>query len=887
MINYMKTSLNVAACLLLPLMSVLSFRHIALASSSLNYGVALYIGLDGLHSSNTDGTNDKLLVSKTTVPSITNPMVSADGKTIYFQSIVGNGSSSDGEMYKANVDGTGVTDLHYSTSGLRAALSPDGTKVAYLVGGTWFGGKAIRIRNVDGSGTIKDIHQSIPGDIDNPTWATNSKLVYRFNTNSSNDCYNFLSSLNSDGSGFTYLTPDHTLNTPNTCATPRFPSVNFVTGEVAYELLNSHIGTNGSIDLYGVNLDSTNNQLIYSPPDRIDSAGTTYGQIARPHWSPDGNYIAIGNFDPTTGIRDTVLLDSNGAILTTLAVPADFTWLSSTSPQTDITSPTITPLISPVSNADGWNNTDVTVSFNCSDDTAIASCSSPIALTNEGANQTVTGTAVDKAGNTANTTATINIDKTAPTINYLVTPAPNINGWNQDNVTVSFLCSDNLSGIDTCSAPVTLSADGANQTITGTAVDKAGNTATVTAIISLDKTAPTINYSASPTANSNGWNNSDVLISFTCDDGLSGIDSCSSPETISTEGANQTVTGTATDKAGNSSAVTATVNIDKSAPIITASVSPAPNSDGWTNSDVTVSFTCSDSLSGIDVCPSPITLSEGAGQIITGTATDKAGNSASTSVMVNVDKTAPVVSNLSWLANPLQQGQNTTLMATVTDGLSGVKSLSYAVNGGAPQPMTYDPISGNWIVTFGASLPANTYNITVIATDMADNSSLGTNDVLAVYTTANGYVNGHAKTLPTSTDVLPIAQDTSKNPADLVMGFTNVTAPMSGSFDLDYAVKNKQDEFSLSSTSISWVVVSDSTHASILGHADLTTYVNGVKTVTTNTTVRYDITLGTNGSADHVSVKIYNPGVDPNTGTPAYTIGDDVEANGSNLMIHP
>jgi hypothetical protein len=617
--------------------------------------------------------------------------------------------------------------------------------------------------------------------------------------------------------------------------------------------------------------------------------------------TPNANYNNWNNTDVTVSFTctdDTAIascsgpttLTAEGAGQQVTGTAVDTAGNSATTTATvniDKTAPTISYSISPAVNSNGWSNGDVVVSFSCNDTlSGIDTCTNPVTVSSEG-NNTVTGTATDKAGNTKSVTVNVNVDKTAPTITYLVTPSPNINGWNQDNVIVSFLCSDSLSGIDTCSDPVTLSSDGANQTVTGTAVDKAGNSASVTATINLDKTAPVINSTASPAPNINGWNNTDVTISYTCSDSLSGIDTCSSPATLSSEGANQQATGTATDKAGNSSTTTATVNIDKTAPTITASVSPAPNSDGWNNSDVTVSFACSDSLSGIDICPSPITLTEGAGQIITGTATDKAGNTASASVMVNVDKTAPTVSNLSWVANPLQQGQNTTLMATVSDSLSGVKAVSYSLNGGAPRPMTYDPVSGNWIVTFGSGLPANTYNITVTATDIADNSSLGTNDVLVVYTTANGYVNGHAKTLPTAIDVLPISLDASKNPADLVMGFTNVTAPMSGSFDLDYAVKNKQDEFSLSSTSISWVVVQDSTHASILGHADMTTWVNGAQSVTANMTVRYDITLGASGSSDHVSVKIFNPGVDPYTGSPAYTISDDVEANGSNLMIHP
>ena len=54
---------------------------------------------------------------------------------------------------------------------------------------------------------------------------------------------------------------------------------------------------------------------------------------------------------------------------------------------------------------------------------------------------------------------------------------------------------------------------------------------------------------------------------------------------------------------------------------------PSPNGNGWHNTDVTVTFTCSDALSGVASCPAPITVTaEGAGQVVTGTAVDKAGN---------------------------------------------------------------------------------------------------------------------------------------------------------------------------------------------------------------------------------------------------------------------
>ena len=66
---------------------------------------------------------------------------------------------------------------------------------------------------------------------------------------------------------------------------------------------------------------------------------------------------------------------------------------------------------------------------------------------------------------------------------------------------------------------------------------------------------------------------------------------------------------------------------------------PAPNANGWNNTDVTVTFTCADAASGIASCTSPVTVTtEGAGQEICGTAIDNAGNSANTCVTLNIDK---------------------------------------------------------------------------------------------------------------------------------------------------------------------------------------------------------------------------------------------------------
>lgn len=89
---------------------------------------------------------------------------------------------------------------------------------------------------------------------------------------------------------------------------------------------------------------------------------------------------------------------------------------------------------------------------------------------------------------------------------------------------------------------------------------------------------------------------------------------------------------------------TIVVYIDMKPPAITATINPAANASGWNNSNVTVSFNCSDMTSGIQKCPPPVNLmNEGKMQSVSGTAFDKAGNAATTSINVNIDKTPPKI----------------------------------------------------------------------------------------------------------------------------------------------------------------------------------------------------------------------------------------------------
>jgi FG-GAP-like repeat len=155
----------------------------------------------------------------------------------------------------------------------------------------------------------------------------------------------------------------------------------------------------------------------------------------------------------------------------------------------------------------------------------------------------------------------VGVDDDVPSISGVINPPPNAAGWNDSNVTVSFKCSDKTSGVAICPSPVAITTEGANQVVHGIAIDKAGNRATASITVNLDKTPPTISGTLNPPADASGWNSGNVTVNFTCSDSLSRVAMCPAPVAVTAEGANQVVTGTATDGAGNTATANVTVNI--------------------------------------------------------------------------------------------------------------------------------------------------------------------------------------------------------------------------------------------------------------------------------------------------------------------------------------
>jgi len=482
----------------------------------------------------------------------------------------------------------------------------------------------------------------------------------------------------------------------------------------------------------------------------------TEGQIALPSdWGdlqPGQTYtsdsaaatITLTPAGPAGPYSGTVRYSAAGTRSTsgTLTRTADIavTWNIIDCTPVDKTAPVISYVLTPNSpdGSNGWYKSNVTLTWTVTEN------ESPSSLVKTGCvDQNITAdqqettyscSATSDGGSAGPVEVKIKRDATAPTISAALDKSPAVSGWfnlTTGAPTVSFTCGDAMSGVASCPAAY-LFVEGANQSKSGTVTDNAGNTASAgVSDVNVDLTAPTITASLAPARPVSGWWNiasGAPTVSFTCSDATSGLaGACPASHTFG-EGVDQSYSQAISDNAGNSaSAGVSDVDVDLTAPTITAAATTGPNAAGWYNSDVTVSFTCNDALSGISAgtCPANQVLSS-EGTAVSSTAqtvTDAAGNVSAPSnvVTVKIDKTAP---GITWSSPEPADG--------------GIYYFGFVP--AEPTCTAVDALSGpNGCTVTGYGTTVGPHTMTATAYDVADNSSSDQRTYTVLAWTLNGF----------------------------------------------------------------------------------------------------------------------------------------------------
>ena len=489
------------------------------------------------------------------------------------------------------------------------------------------------------------------------------------------------------------------------------------------------------------------------------------------------------------------------------------------------------------------------------------------------------------------------LDAAPPVVRGTAERQPDHGGWYNHDVVIrwSAVDPDPSSGVPTQPPATTADTEGSHTYISDQSCDPTGNCAVGSLTLKLDRTAPDITFTVDPLPNPLGWNKTAVTVTFTCADAVSGIASCSDPVVVSGADGGYVVSGTATDNAGNSAGVNAVVMIDATAPIVMLAPDPAPNTDGWNSSDVTVTPNCTDNLSGVTYCDGPIMITnEGGDQAVTATALDNAGNAATTRKVLNIDKTPPVVQDFSWSANPKATMELSTLTVRADVSLSGIKQAEYFLGDTDPGAGNGAPMQVNGsdlMAAFGTDYPTGVYKVSVRARDHADNWSAAASDYLVVYNPFSIRMTGKRFLMPSLAggDALPglaTAGQTDAAKFGFSVGYDAQGQPLKNNdFQFTYETGtqcNKPSQaqnchhLSLNAGAIAWFTTEGPNDSIGIFKGAATLTIDGVSQDAIFILSGIDGERLSAAGSDHLLLYIYHTGDNPSVTTPLYQIDGDI-----------
>lgn len=371
----------------------------------------------------------------------------------------------------------------------------------------------------------------------------------------------------------------------------------------------------------------------------------------------------------------------------------------------------------------GWYTSDVTVRF-----TLPAGSSNPLGcsdqpITADTAGTTLPCSVVVSGSQCCRLDVLVKRDATPPTATAITADrATDTNGWYNHAVGISTAGTDATSGIASCTATAYSGPDSSSAAVNGTCTDNAGNvSAPVTLAFPYDGTPPSVSATPARAADSNGWYNHPLGVTFSGSDSVSGIDSCTSGTYSGPDSGSASAGGTCRDKAGNSAGAGFGFKYDATPPAVTgATADRPPDLNGWYNHHLVVTFAGSDTTSGVASCDArTYDKPNDAAAALSGSCRDNAGNlSAAGSFAFKFDATPPTLGNL--VVNALDHA--VTIAWKASADVADVKIVR--TGGGATAPRTV--YAGKRVTAYTDKSVRNghRYRYLVTARDAAGNQSV-------------------------------------------------------------------------------------------------------------------------------------------------------------------
>jgi len=389
---------------------------------------------------------------------------------------------------------------------------------------------------------------------------------------------------------------------------------------------------------------------------------------------------------------------------------------------------------------------------------------------------TVTATATDAAGNTASDSNDFTVDTTAPAVT-VTTPAegsstndstPTYSGTVEAGATVVItvdgvvLGNATVTGTTWTFTPTVPLAEGPH-TVTATATDAAGNTASDSNDFTVDLTAPTVEITTPAEGSSTNDTTPDYsgtveagsTVVITVDGVVLGNATVTGntwtfTPTVPLPDGPHTVTATATDAAGNTDSDSNDFTVDTTTPAAPVVSTPA---DGSTIADNTPTYTgTAEPGSTVTVIVdgaavgtttadaagnwsfTPITGLSNGQHTVAATATDAAGNVSpqSNTNTFTVDATIPAAPVITGPANNTVTNDNTP---TITGTAPPNSTVTVIIDGNSVGTVTSDA-AGNWTFTPTTPLAEGPHDFTAVTTNTAGNTSEPSNTVRIIVDTA-------------------------------------------------------------------------------------------------------------------------------------------------------